>query len=69
MRVAWIQYVIFWLNYIPKEGQVQAPKEIIMGEQRLDCKVLCKLPFGAYKFLSLTTGEVIMQRKWMELPV
>jgi hypothetical protein len=48
MRVILIQYVIFWLNNIPKEGQVQAPKEIIMGEKRLECKVLCKIPFGAY---------------------
>jgi hypothetical protein len=48
MQIALIQYVIFWLNNIPKEGQIQAPKEIIMGEKILDCKVLCKLPFGSY---------------------
>jgi hypothetical protein len=48
MRVALIQYVIFWLNNIPKEGQDHLPKEIIMGEQILNFNHICSLPFGAY---------------------
>jgi hypothetical protein len=48
IRVALIHYVVFWLNNLPKEGQVQSPKEMIMGAQVLDTKMLCKLPFGAY---------------------
>jgi len=101
MRIALIQCTIFWLNNIPKEGQDQSPKEIIMGEQKLDTKYICKLPFGAYmqvhedreitnttlprttgsinlgpsnlkgehKFLSLETGDIIMRRRWTEMPV
>jgi hypothetical protein len=30
-----VQYTVFWLNNIPKKGQTQSPKEIIMGEQKL----------------------------------
>ncbi len=37
-----------WLNNIPKENQVQSPREIVMGEQILDYKAVCKLPFGSY---------------------
>ncbi len=48
MRVALIQYIVFWLNNIPKEGQDSSPREIIMGEQALDFSNLCRLPFGAY---------------------
>jgi len=48
MRIAIVQYAVFWLNNIPKEGQTHSPKEIIMGEQKIDVKFICKLPFGAY---------------------
>jgi hypothetical protein len=48
MRIALIQYMIFWLNNIPKEGQEYTPKDMIMGKQILDTKHICKLPFGAY---------------------
>lgn len=48
IRVALIQYVVFWLNNIPKEDQIQSPREIVMGEQVLDYKTVCKLPFGSY---------------------
>ncbi len=48
VRIALVHYVVFWLNIIPKEDQHLSPKEMIMGEQILDCKTLCKLPFGAY---------------------
>ncbi len=92
VQVALMHYVISWLNNIPKDGQVQSPKEMIMGPQLLDYKTIRQLPFGAYiqvhndpqitntmnprtsgginlrpcntqgwhKFLSLTTGEVIV---------
>ncbi len=102
MRIAMIHYVISWLNNIPKEEQDASPRDIIFGEQRLDYKMVCQLPFGAYvqvhddisqtntmeprttgainlgptgnvqgahKFLSLVTGEIIIRRKWTELPV
>jgi hypothetical protein len=101
IRVALIQYVIFWLNNIPKEDQVQSPRTLIMGEQVLDYNNLCKIPFGAYvqvhddaqttntmeprttgginlgpsnmqgghKFFNLGTGEIIISRKWTELPI
>ncbi len=48
IRVALIKYIIFWLHNTPKEGQTLSPREMIMGEQILDCKNICKLPFGAY---------------------
>ncbi len=48
MQIALIQYIVFWLNNIPKEGQDSSPREMIMGEQALDFSNLCKLPFGAY---------------------
>jgi hypothetical protein len=101
MRIALIHYVVFCLNNIPKENQTQSPRDMIMGQQILDYKSICKLPFGAYvqvhddaqitntmeprttgginlgpnnmlgghKFLNLTTGDVIVRRKWTELPV
>jgi hypothetical protein len=101
MRVAMIQYIIFWLNNIPKDDQDRSPKEMIMGEQVLDTKLLSRLPFGAYvqvhndndstntmtqrttgainsgpnnmngsyRFLSLDLGEIIVRRKWTELPL
>jgi hypothetical protein len=48
IRIALMKYVLFWLNNTPKGGQDLSPREMIMGEQVLDCKNLCKLPFGAY---------------------
>jgi hypothetical protein len=102
MRIALIQYVVYWLNNIPKEGQEMSPREIIIGTQKLDFKNVCRIPFGAYaqvhndlamtntmdprttgaiclgpsgniqgghKFLSLQTGNIMVRRKWTELPV
>jgi hypothetical protein len=43
-----VQYVIYWLNQIPKEGQDLSPRDKILGGQGLDCKLHCRLPFGAY---------------------
>jgi hypothetical protein len=86
---------------VPKENQVSSPREMIMGEEILDCKSVCRLPFGSYvqvhednqvtsametrtteginlgpsnmteghKFFSPVTGEIIMRRKWTELPI
>jgi hypothetical protein len=48
MRIAMIQYVVFWLNNIPKEDQNESPREMIIGHQVLDTKMVCKIPFGAY---------------------
>jgi hypothetical protein len=48
MRIAMIQYIVFWLNNIPKEGQSESPREMIIGHQVLDIKMVCKIPFGAY---------------------
>jgi len=101
MRIALVQYTVFWLNNIPKEGQTHSPKEIIMGKQKIDVKFICKFPFGAYvqahkdqeitntmlprttgaidlgpsnlkgghKFLSLETGDIIVRKRWTEMPV
>jgi hypothetical protein len=102
MRLAAVQYIIFWLNQLPKEGQTFSPRDMILGGQRIEYKSMCRLPFGAYvqvhddrqqtntmeprttgainlgpsgniqgahKFLSLSTGEVIVCRTWTELPV
>jgi hypothetical protein len=30
-RLALIQYVVFWLNNIPREDQLQSPRDMIMG--------------------------------------
>jgi len=48
MKIAFIQYVIYWLNLIPKNGQIYSPRELICGEQKLEFKIICRLPFGAY---------------------
>ncbi len=48
MRMTMIQYVVFWLNNIPKEDQNESPREMIIGHQVLDTKMVCKIPFGAY---------------------
>jgi hypothetical protein len=101
MRIALIHYVVFWLNNIPKERQDESPWEMIMGEQKLDYEMICKILFGGYaqvhddrevmntmkqhttgginmgpsnmqgghKFLSLETGEILVKRRWTELPV
>jgi len=101
MRIALKHYVVFWLNNIPKERQDESPWEMIMGEQKLDYEMICKILFGGYaqvhddrevtntmkqrttgginmgpsnmqgghKFLSLETGEILVKRRWTELPV
>ena len=42
IRITLKQYVVFWLNNVPKENQVSSPREIIMGEETLDCKSVCR---------------------------
>jgi hypothetical protein len=102
MRIALIQYVIYWSNNIPKADQFYSPRDMVLGEQKLDFKNVCRIPFGAYvqvhdnlamtntmeprttgainlgptgnlqgghRFLNLVTGEVMVHRKWTELPV
>jgi hypothetical protein len=48
MRVSIIQYVVYWMNNLPKEEQAESPREIIFNTPKLDFKTVCKLPFGAY---------------------
>jgi hypothetical protein len=48
MKIAMICYVVYWLNIIPKYDQRLSPRDIIMGEEKLDYKKVCQLPFGAY---------------------
>jgi hypothetical protein len=102
MKVALIQYVIYWLNLLPKLDQEYSPRDLVLGEEKLDYKKVCQLPFGSYTqvhddlntantmeshttrainlgptgnvqgthhFLSLRTGELIVRRKWTELPI
>jgi hypothetical protein len=102
IRVAIIQYVVYWLNNLPKEQQNESPRQIIFATPKLDFNTVCRLPFGAYvqvhdeamvtntmeprttgainlgptgniqgahKFFSLTTGEILIRKKWTELPV
>ena len=33
---------------MPKHDQRLSPRDIIMGEEKLDYKKVCQLPFGAY---------------------
>jgi hypothetical protein len=76
IRVALIQYVVFWLNNIPKEDQIQSPREIVMGEQVLDYKTVCKLPFGSYvqvhedqqitnTMVPITTGAITLEPRYL----
>jgi len=48
MKIAMIGYVVYWLNAMPKHDQRLSPRDIIMGEEKLDYKKVCQLPFGAY---------------------
>jgi hypothetical protein len=48
IRIALIQYVVYWLNNIPKSGQEHSPRDLISGEQKLDYEAVCRIPFGAY---------------------
>jgi hypothetical protein len=43
-----ICYVVYWLNIIPKFDQKSSPRDIIMGEEKLDYKKVCQLPFRVY---------------------
>jgi hypothetical protein len=48
MIIGLIQYTTYWLNNIAKSGQDNSPRDLILGEQKLDYKVICRIPFGAY---------------------
>jgi len=69
MKIVLIHYVVYWLNMVLKDGQDFSPRELICGEQKLDYKTICRLPFGAYaqvhedlevtnSMLSRTTGAL-----------
>jgi hypothetical protein len=64
MNIAMIQYVVFWLNNVPKEDQDESPREMIIGNQVLDTKMVCKIPFGAYAQVhdNNNTTNTMMQR-------
>jgi hypothetical protein len=40
--------VVCWINQIPKESQDSSHKDMVSGGQKLDCKTICILHFGAY---------------------
>jgi hypothetical protein len=42
-----VSYVVYCLNYIPKEGQDMSPREMILGGSKLDYQKMCNLPVGA----------------------
>jgi hypothetical protein len=102
MKIAMIYYVVYWLNVMPKHDQRLSPRNIIMGEEKLDYKKVCQLSFVAYvqvhddlditntmesrttgavnlgptgnlqgthPLLTLKTGELLVRRRWTELPV
>lgn len=48
MIIGLVQYVAYWLNNIPKIGQDYSPRDLVVGEQQLDYKSVCRIPFGAY---------------------
>jgi hypothetical protein len=48
MRIALVHNVVFWLNNIPKVGQDHSPRDLICGEQLLNYRTVCRIPFGAY---------------------
>jgi len=48
IQITLIKYVVSWLNNTLKENQSLTPREMILGEQILDCKNICKIPFGSY---------------------
>jgi hypothetical protein len=48
MRIAVINYVVYWLTFITKEGQDLSPREMIMGGQKIDYQKMCRLPFRSY---------------------
>jgi hypothetical protein len=48
MIIGLIQYSAYWLNNIAKNGQDNSPRDRIFGEQKLDYKAICRIPFGAY---------------------
>jgi hypothetical protein len=41
VRIALIQYVVCWLNSIPKSELKFSPRDMILGEQKLDYKAIC----------------------------
>jgi len=48
LKIAMIYYVVYCLNLLPKFDQESSPRDIIMGEEKLDYEKVCKIPFGDY---------------------
>ena len=47
MRIGLIYYIVYRLNNISQDGQDFSPRDLIFGEQKLNCNMICKIPFGA----------------------
>jgi hypothetical protein len=47
-KTAIMQYVIYWLNVLLNTDQEYLPRDLIIGEQKLDYKSVCQFPFRAY---------------------
>ncbi len=48
MRGVIINYVVYLLNYIPKEGQDLSPREMIIVGQKIEYHMMYRWPFGFY---------------------
>jgi hypothetical protein len=43
MTIGLVQYIVYWLKNIPKHGQDYSPRDLILGEQKLDYKTVCHI--------------------------
>jgi hypothetical protein len=48
MRGVIINYVVYLLNYIPKEGQDLSPREMTIVGKKIEYQMMCRWPFGFY---------------------
>jgi hypothetical protein len=48
LKIAMIHYVVYWLNLLPKSDPEFSPRDLVMGEEKLDYTKVCQLPFGTY---------------------
>jgi hypothetical protein len=57
MRIAIIHYVVYWLNLIPKRDQDYSPKDLMFGEQKIDCKLMSfKAHVQVHYYLEVTNN-------------
>jgi len=54
-----IQYVVIWLHNIPKEDQDKSPREMIIRNQVLDTKMVCKMSFEGNLRCTITMIQLI----------